>query len=184
MPMKLNVGLARKVGLPEYSSLCASCSVEVELNGSMVFDDAEGFHSQVRQAFLACHQAVASELARQEPQKASVEPLPFNEPEAPVRNNGARNGAREASGGYQNGSGGGNGNGAHRASQKQLDYAQQLARGIRGLGIRRMETLAQKMFDKPLADLNSLDASGLIDMLKAIKSGEINLSTALEGVAT
>jgi hypothetical protein len=52
--MKLNIGLARKVGLPEYSSICASCNVEVELNGSMVFDDLEGFHRHVRQAYVAC----------------------------------------------------------------------------------------------------------------------------------
>ena len=61
MPMKLNIGLARKVGLPEYSSICASCNVEVELNGSMVFDDLEGFHRHVRNAFIACRQVLTNE---------------------------------------------------------------------------------------------------------------------------
>ena len=166
MPMKLNVGLARKVGLPEYSSICASCNVEVELNGSMVFDDLEQFHRHVRQAYVACQQAVNDELARQQQQQAPASP---SQDSSPRTNSAPRNG---------NGSSNG-----HRASEKQTGYIQQLARQIRGLGVRRLETLCDKMFGKPMADLTSLDASGLIDALKSIKAGEIDLETALNGAA-
>jgi hypothetical protein len=160
--MKLNVGLARKVGLPEYSSICASCNVEVELNGSMVFDDLEGFHRHVRQAYVACQQAVNDQLAR--------------------HTNGGTGQAAKAPPAQQPSGNGHQGNG-HRASGKQVDYINQLARQIRGLGVRRLESLADRMFGKPMADLTSLDASGLIDTLKSIKAGDINLDNVLNGAA-
>lgn len=35
MPITLNVGLSKKIGLPDYGSLGASCNVQVELDGSL-----------------------------------------------------------------------------------------------------------------------------------------------------
>jgi len=63
MPLRLNVGVSRKLGLPAYSSIGASCHLEVELETGLLCDLA-GFHEQVRDAFIAAQQAVNDELAR------------------------------------------------------------------------------------------------------------------------
>jgi nucleotidyltransferase/DNA polymerase involved in DNA repair len=64
-----------------------------------------------------------------------------------------------------------------------MDFANQLARQIKGIGLRRLEELVATMFHKPIADLSSLDASALIDTLKAIKEGRVELEAALTGGA-
>jgi hypothetical protein len=62
--MKLNVGVSRKVGMPDYGSIGASCNLELEIEASLIDKDLDGFHSQVHRAYQAAHQAVHNELAR------------------------------------------------------------------------------------------------------------------------
>lgn len=67
MPLRLQVGLQQKVGLPNYGSLGASCQVELELDNQLLERNLETFQREVEQAFAACRQAVQTELARPKP---------------------------------------------------------------------------------------------------------------------
>lgn len=164
MPMKLIVGICKKIGQPDYSSFGASCKVEVELDKSLEISDEASFQDHVKRAFNACREAVEEELSQQQSAPASnqVETSPSFQSDQFQR---------QAS----------NGRSGNPASEKQLKYLRQLAGEIRGLGARKLDSLAQKMFEKPVAAISSLDASGLIDTLKAIKSGEVDLNAALNG---
>lgn len=170
MALKLTCGLSKKIGQENFGSLGASCQVEFELDQSLLQTDLDAFQQRVRQAYTACAQAVNDELSRHqanhspktEPAKASV-----SEPAKPEAKNG--NGHRTGNGSAQT------------ASAKQMDYLRQLAGQIKGLGVRRLEALSNTMFSKPLATLSSLDASGLIDALKEIKAGRIDIEKVLEG---
>jgi len=173
MPMKLNIGVCRKIGQPDYGSLGASCDVQLELSGTLIFDDPTAFQQHVRQAYAACEQAVDEQLGFKQQSAGSANGHAQAErPESTAQHN--------ANGSNGNGH---SANGARLATEKQITYARQLAGRISGLGVRNLETLAQKMFGKPLAGLSSLDASGLIDCLKDIKEGAIDLQTALNGAA-
>ena len=185
MPLKLNVGISKKTGLPNYGSLGASCSVELELDGSLPQDDLEDFHQRVRRIYVACSQAVRDELARQQQAEARGEASPSTSEETASRPSAANtndNGSADGNG-RRDGQDEGGRNG-QPATARQLDYATRLAGQIRGLGSRRLAALAQQLCGKPLAELGSADASGLIDTLKGIKAGQIDLQAALRGVVS
>jgi hypothetical protein len=91
MPLRLNVGVSKKLGLPAYSSVGASCNLEVELENGLLRDPA-GFRDQVQGAFLAAQRAVDDELARLQ---AGAEPGEIRQAFA---TNGHTNGAHPTNG--------------------------------------------------------------------------------------
>jgi hypothetical protein len=183
MPLRTNIGVSRKVADNNYGSRGASVNLEVELDSTLI-QDPKLFHERIRQVFHLAQQAIDEELGRQQG-PASHATYGSNGHAAQPSNNGNNGHAATNGNGHTatNGNGSRNGQTGNIASEKQLNFAKQLAKGIPGLGIRRLETLVQKMCGKPLAALTTLDASGLIDTLISIKAGEINLDTVLEGNA-
>jgi hypothetical protein len=81
MALKLNCGVSRKVGLPDYGSIGASCNLELEVEVGLLERDLDAFHARVRDVYVAVHQAVHDELARLQ---APVEP-PHDPPASPPR---------------------------------------------------------------------------------------------------
>lgn len=65
MPLKLTVGLTKKIGQPNYGSLGACCNIEFELDSHVQSRNPALLQAQIKEAFAACTQAVESELARQ-----------------------------------------------------------------------------------------------------------------------
>ena len=161
MPLKLNVGLSRKVGEANYGSRGASVNLELELEAGLV-SEPDRLQDRIRQLFRLAKQSVDEEL---------------NGSSQPQSDQTAQFGGRNDGTGQS-----GNGNG-HQASQKQRNYLNQLAGQVTGLGTRRLESLSQKLTGKPLADLSSLDASSLIDTVKAIKDETLKLEDVLDGAA-
>jgi hypothetical protein len=187
--LKLNVGFNRKTGEANYGSRGASVNLEIEVESGLV-RETDKLRAKIDYLFELAKASVESQLNGGNPPQQA---------QPAANSNGGNNGnGTHASGGVSQSPTNGNGNGhhsqgngtnsntnghnnggGHRASEKQTNFATQLAKGIRGLGTRRLDALTGRMFGKPFADLSSLDASSLIDTLKAIKEGRVSLDAAL-----
>ena len=61
--LKLHAGVSKKVGLPGFSSASASCTIEAELDSTLL-QDHDGFQIVVQRAYQSCEQAVQNQIAR------------------------------------------------------------------------------------------------------------------------
>lgn len=155
MPLRLNIGLSKKVGLPDYGSLGASANLELELDSAAV-SDPDRLRQQVRYLFGLAKASVEEELSQQ--QATLSQTAPPGRRSAPPAHNGngqhasAANGHRPA--GRSNGR-------AATASQ---------VRAIKTIAQRQRLHLASLLepFGVPtVEDLSLPQASQLIDALKA-----------------
>ncbi len=156
MPMRLNVGVSKKLGLPSYSSVGASCNLDLELENGLLRDPA-GFRDQVRDAFDAAQNAVDDELARLQ---AGGDPGETREDHAA---NGHHNGAHATNG---------------KSTPRLATHPARLGKPATPNQVRAIITIARRQhadLDGLLCDLgvtrpeelSLADASRLIDQLKA-----------------
>ena len=61
--LKLHAGVSKKIGLPGFSSASASCTIEAELDSSLL-KDSDGFQLVVKRAYQSCEKAVQDQIDR------------------------------------------------------------------------------------------------------------------------
>lgn len=173
MPMKLSVGLSRKLGLPDYSSIGANSQLELELDQALFQGDLEGFRQQIRQMYAACTEAIHEELARQLGSSSAAAALArpaaaASAPHTSLNGNGNGNGNGHAAEGHGNGHAATTVNGARRATASQVRAIYGIAGRLRLDIVSRLRE--QFQIERP-EDLSVADASELIDDLKACAAG-------------
>ena len=63
MAIRANVSFTKKLGQPDYGSVGAGCSLDVELDSRMLELDPDAVRGQLGLAYLACRQAVEKQLS-------------------------------------------------------------------------------------------------------------------------
>ena len=153
MSLKLNVGVSRKVGLPDFGSIGASCGLEIELDAGLLDRVDDSFERRIREAYAAAERAVGDELARLHPASASVPPEARPHPASPrleapsSRPGGPTRGRREP----------------RPATPNQLRAIRSLAGRLR---LDLPALLREQYHASRPEELSLAQASGLIDTLK------------------
>ena len=138
MPIKANVSFTQKLGQPDFGSVGAGCSIEVELDSTLLSKDPAQLQEQLVVAYLTCRQAVQQQLT---PFESSVSVL------ARVPTHSNTNGQRPS-------------RPATRSQQRAL-WAICNHHGL------NLEAVCRDEFDVSTADCLSISqASSLIDKLK------------------
>ena len=155
MPLKLSLGVSRKVGLPDYGSVGASCNVEVEVDSGLLERDLDGFHARVRDVYVAAHQAVHDELARLQAPVASPHDPPAQAPRPNSNGHPAGNGHEDRA--------------PASRSRPRRPATENQVRAIRSIAARQHADLEGLLRDHGVGrpeDLSIRQASELIDVLK------------------
>ena len=156
MGIKLNVGVSKKIGLPDYGSAGSTCNLELELDNAAL-DRPEEFHRRVREAYAACRSAVEDELGNHRAKGTTThDTRPTPPPKTEYRNSPPpeRNENR------------------FPISSKQLNFIVQLTKAVKGLSAPKLDDYCQRTFGRTCNQLSAKEGSQLIDALKDAKAGK------------
>ena len=157
MAIKINVGVSKKIGLPDYGSAGGHCNIEIEADNS-ILDNAEQFLQRVKDAYEVARQSVEEELSHHRSGGVTSQTRSASQPDkepAPRQE-------------YRNDTSTGN---CYIASPKQQQFIVSLIKGVKGLDWRKLDKYCDTKFGKACSQLSSKEASTLIEDLKAAKSG-------------
>ncbi len=144
MPVKLNIGLSRKVGEANFGSRGASVNLEVELDSGII-SDQQRFQERVRALYAQARQSINAELDLPSQAPAIEQPVVQRNGHASAHNG---NGIRQEGG---------------SATQSQVRAIFAIARRNR---VDPKDLVLERFgLDRP-EDLSIRDASSLIDDLK------------------
>jgi len=180
MTIKINVGVNKKIGLPDYGSAGGHCNIEIEADNS-ILDNADQFLQRVKNAYEMARQSVEEELSHhrtggctngntvsQTRSQSSA-----NTTTEPQRQEYRQDYRNSNAGSY---SGGNNSGGNRTVSPKQQQFIASLVKGIKGLNWNTLDRYCSVQFGKNASQLTPKEASALIEDLKAAKSGERSIA--------
>ena len=163
MAIKINVGVNKKIGLPDYGSAGGHCNIEIEADNSLL-DNAEQFLQRVKDAYEMARLSVEEELSHHRP-GGNVSTHTRQQRTEPSRTEPARQEYRQD---YRSdNSAGGN---RYVASPKQQQFIASLVKAVKGLDWRTLDRYCDSKFGKACSQLTSKEASALIEDLKNAKS--------------
>lgn len=170
MPMKLNVGLSRKVGEANYGSRGASVNLEQEVDATLI-NEPQRLQERIREMFRLAQEAVDEELHVEPPQPAANTQRSTGPAATASRQphaNGRNGASRSATTGYRS-----NGNGRQPANTPPPATASQV-RALHAIANQQrldLSALLRERFelDQP-EKLTIAEASDLIDELKGTTS--------------
>ena len=162
MTIKINVGVNKKIGLPDYGSAGGHCNIEIEADNS-ILDNADQFLQRVQDAYELARLSVEEELLHHRPSgntaQSRAEPQQQRQEQR-----------QEYRGNYSGGYTGGN-SGNRIASAKQQQFIANLVKAVKGLNWNTLDKYCTSKWGANTSQLSPKQASELIDELQAAKAG-------------
>jgi len=164
MTIKINVGVNKKIGLPDYGSAGGHCNIEIEADNS-ILDNADQFLQRVQDAYELARKSVEEELLHYRPSgnaaQSRTEPQQRQEQRQDYRNDHSRNENARSDNNYGN----------RIASAKQQQFIANLVKAVKGLNWSTLDKYCASKWGANTSQLSPKQASELIDELQAAKAG-------------